>query len=64
MIRKQILIDTIEAFDQKQKQMDNDFEDETKEPWTLDKFQEWRKMQKAWGRLQDVIEFEIKPLSE
>ena len=64
MIPKQILIDTIEAFDQKQKQMDKDFEDETKEPWTLDKFQEWRKMQKAWGRLKDVIEFEIKPLSE
>ena len=49
MIPKQILIDTIEAFDQKQKQMDKDFENETKETWTLDKFQEWRKMQKAWG---------------
>ena len=33
MIPKQTLIDTIEAFDQKQKQMDKDFEKETKETW-------------------------------
>jgi hypothetical protein len=64
MIPKQTLIDTIEAFDQKQKQMDKDFEKETKETWSLEKFQEWRKMQKAWRKLQDVIEFEIKPLTE
>jgi len=62
-IPKQKLIDTIEAFDRKQKQMDKDFEKETKETWTLEKFQEWRKMQKAWSKLQDVIEFEIKPLN-
>jgi hypothetical protein len=64
MIPKQTLIDTIEAFDQKQKQMDKDFEKETEETWGLEKFQEWRKMKKAWGKLQDVIEFEIKPLTE
>jgi len=64
MIPKQILINTIETFDQKQKKMEKDFENETKESWSLEKFQEWRKMQKAWGKLQDVIEYEIKPLTE
>ena len=62
MIPKKTLIDTIEAFDKIQKQMDKDFEKETQETWSLEKFQELRKMHKAWGKLQDVVEFEIKPL--
>jgi hypothetical protein len=64
MIQKQTLIDAIEAFDQKRKQIILSFEKETIETWTLEKFQEWEKMNAAWGKLQDVIEVEILPLTE
>jgi len=64
MIPQKILTDTIQAFCDKRKQMGADFEKETKETWALEKFQQWRAMERAWGKLEDVIEFEIKPLTE
>ena len=64
MIPKKILIETIESFFKKIEQLDKDFEKETEDTWTLEKYQEWREMVNAWGKLENVIEFEIKPLTE
>lgn len=64
MIPKETLINTIEIFDKKRKQLDTDFKKETKETWTLEKFQEWDKYREAWRKLQDVVECHILPLTE
>jgi len=62
MIKKEILIQTIENFDKKHKDFYEKLKNETKETWTLEKFQEWQKYEDAWRKLEDVIEFEILPL--
>ena len=64
MISKDILIKTIIHFDNKRKQLDKDFENETDKSWTFEKFQEWEKYQNAWRKLQDVVECEILPLTQ
>lgn len=64
MIPKEVLIKTIEDFDIKFKDFQEKFKNETLETWTLEKFQEWQKYYDAWIKLQDVIEFDILPLSK
>ena len=64
MIPKETLISVITDFDNKRRQLDADFEKETKETWTLEKFQEWDKYREAWRKLQDVVEFHISPLTQ
>lgn len=64
MIPKDIIIKTIEDFDNKSKKLNEDLNNETKETWTLEKFQEWQKYDDAWKKLEDIIEFYILPLSK
>ena len=64
MIPKETLIKTIEDFCKKDNELRESLRNETKETWTLEKFQEWQKYEDAWRKLEDVIEFNILPLSQ
>lgn len=67
MIPKKTLVGTINQFEEKYNKLNdelNKLSKESKENWSLEKFEEWYKMQKAWIKLADVIEFELLPFVE
>ena len=64
MIPKETLIKTIKEFDIKRKELDKKIDSLDKKDWTFEKFQEWKQMQDAWNKLEDVIEFEILPYTK
>lgn len=56
MIPKKTIIETIEKFDKKFKELNAQLDKETQETWTIEKFQKWRDMEEAWRKLEDVVE--------
>ena len=64
MIPQETLIKTIQEFEEVRKTLNKDLDKETEDTWTLDKFRKWREMEEAWQKLEKVIEFDIKPLTE
>jgi len=63
MIPIETLIKTISDFDKKIKIIEKNFETETLETWTLEKFQEWQKYEDALKKLEDIVEYHILPLT-
>lgn len=64
MIDKKILIDTINKFAEKRKEHSDKITAKTKETFRFEDFLEYEKFNKAWAKLQEVVEFEILPFTE
>lgn len=59
MIPKKTIIETIEKFDKKFKELNAQLDKETQETWTIEKFQKWQDMEEAWRKLEDVVELNL-----
>lgn len=59
MIPKKTIIETIEKFDKKYKELNAQLKKETQETWTIEKFQKWQDMEEAWRKLEDVVELNL-----